>query len=374
MPAPDKYPDWATDNTHNVEPPAGKKAAGWVALEEPPSGWFNWWQWYVGLWVRWLDSAVVALTGRMTTAEGNISAIDTDLTTLEGDAALKSLVNTFTQGQVINVEDASPDWPLITTTQKVTDWATNPANRWKLVLEVPTQGNAKAGIYVGQSPYGAALVNNARWHLPTQRWRQYDDGYVSTAMVGRSGQFVVSHVPAGAAPWLDWPIDTGGDVLAGGNIQSHGDLIAIGNFNHSGSHAHNNLPIKLASGSGALVLNTDGTYSVTSGWGAWPVRIPPGVTLSNIECWLFQSSASLLQVALVRRGLGSGSSMPTYTDVTAENTTGGAGFKFVTIFCGGHMLDPDYEYSVVFRPAVAGDKIGRIAVISWEDPGPRNLG
>ena len=52
MAAPSKYPDWATDQTNNLEPPAGKVAAGWVAGEEPPSGWFNWWQNLVGLWVR----------------------------------------------------------------------------------------------------------------------------------------------------------------------------------------------------------------------------------------------------------------------------------------------------------------------------------
>lgn len=90
MPAPTKYPDWATDGTNVVEPPAGKVTAGWVPGEQPPAGWFNAWQALVGQWVRWFDEAVNDLLGR-------VSAVEP----IAADAALKSAPNTFTQPQTI---------------------------------------------------------------------------------------------------------------------------------------------------------------------------------------------------------------------------------------------------------------------------------
>lgn len=384
MPAPDKYPDWATDDTNNVEPPDAKKAAGWVPSEEPPSSWFNWWENLVGLWVRWLEAVTNTLSGRIDDNDADIGTLQTDLDTLEAataalatDAARKSEQNTFVKSQIFNTELNWADDPLLSTTAKPgddpTDLSSIPlppgSNRWKLVFKVPTQGIAWASIWVGQSPWGAALVNNARWHIGTQRWRQLDPAYVSTALVGRSGQWITSYVPAGAAAWADWPSDNGGDFIAGGNVAAHFEFV------YHGPHTHLNQPLRMASGAGALVLNADGTYSCTSGWAEWALRIPAGVTLSNIEVWVNQSTASSLQVALVRRGLGTGSAMPTYTDVPGctENSPG-SGFRFITIFSDGHVVDGDYEYSIVFRPAVAGDKIGRIAVIDWDDPGPRNIG
>lgn len=96
MPAPTKYPDWATDGTNVVEPPAGKKAAGWVAAERPPSGWFNWWQGVVGQWTRWLDSQVVDALARIAAVEP-----------VAADAARKSVSNTFSQPNSFQNVDAA---------------------------------------------------------------------------------------------------------------------------------------------------------------------------------------------------------------------------------------------------------------------------
>jgi hypothetical protein len=92
MPAPSKYPDWATDGTNVVEPPAGKVAAGWLPAEQPPAGWFNAWQALVGQWTRWLDGRIAAL-------QGDIDAIDT---TLDSTVAHKNQSNVFTQPQTIS--------------------------------------------------------------------------------------------------------------------------------------------------------------------------------------------------------------------------------------------------------------------------------
>src|SRR3954468_16922705 len=106
MPAPTKYPDWATDESNNVEPPDAKKAAGWVPGEEPPSSWFNWWKNLAGQWVRWLEERANTLTTDLDAAEADIDTLQSDLDTLEAataalasDAARKSQQNTFVKSQ-----------------------------------------------------------------------------------------------------------------------------------------------------------------------------------------------------------------------------------------------------------------------------------
>lgn len=107
MPAPTKYPDWATAGDNVVEPPSGKVAAGWVNGEQPPSGWFNWWQGIVGQWTRWLDSQVVSLTGRVTAVEADVDAVQG---TLDTTVAHQDQENTFTQPQTIDAAlDVSGD-------------------------------------------------------------------------------------------------------------------------------------------------------------------------------------------------------------------------------------------------------------------------
>jgi hypothetical protein len=198
MPAPIKYPDWATDGTNTVEPPAGKVAAGWLPAEQPPAGWFNWWQRNVGEWTRWLESLIAALTGRVDTLEADMDAAEV----VTADAARKSQQNTFTKTQIINSDAAHADDPLISTIGHPGDDPTDlsaidtpedphppGSNHWKIVIGCPTKDSASAGIFVGQPPYGAALANNARWHVGTQKWRQIDGTFPSTALVGqRPGQ------------------------------------------------------------------------------------------------------------------------------------------------------------------------------------------
>jgi len=55
MPRPTQLPEWDTSGANILEPSAGKKAAGWLAGERPPSGWWNWWQRLVYDWVKWID-------------------------------------------------------------------------------------------------------------------------------------------------------------------------------------------------------------------------------------------------------------------------------------------------------------------------------
>jgi hypothetical protein len=57
MARPTKFPNWATSGTNIVEPPDGKKASGWIAGEQPPASYFNYWQNLVQQWVEWFDEA-----------------------------------------------------------------------------------------------------------------------------------------------------------------------------------------------------------------------------------------------------------------------------------------------------------------------------
>ena len=64
MPAPSKYPRWATNDVQNptsgewnvVEPAEAKKDLGWDFKEYPPRQWFNWLARITNEWIEWFDS------------------------------------------------------------------------------------------------------------------------------------------------------------------------------------------------------------------------------------------------------------------------------------------------------------------------------
>jgi len=385
MPAPTNYPDWGTDETNNVEPPAGKIAEGWLPAEQPPAGWFNWWKNLVGLWTRWLESEVIAVKVRVDDAEDDIdglsdalTTLDTDLSTLEGAAALKASQNTFTKSQIINSESNWADDPLVSTTAKPGDDPTDlsgvPAaagsNRWKLIIAAPTQGTAYGGIFIGQSPDGAAMVNNARWHIPTQKWRQIDPAYASTAIVGRSGQWVASYTPAGSVPWTDWPTDSGGDFLAGGNIASHGLFL----YHPPRVSTDVTIPLSCSSGE-AILQSTDGSYKLGPDGACWALKVPDLTVLGDIYVVVDQASAFGMYVALVRRDKGSSSTFPTFQTIDDNNGPAATGIQQIALATSGHSAESaSWEYSVMVKRVHADDKVGRISMSVFTDTGPRNLG
>lgn len=60
--------EWATDpGADVVEPPAGKKAQGWVQGEKPPAGYFNWLFALLTRWIAWFAQEIKGRT------EGGIS-------------------------------------------------------------------------------------------------------------------------------------------------------------------------------------------------------------------------------------------------------------------------------------------------------------
>lgn len=290
------------------------------------------------------------------------------------NAALKNAVNSFTEPQLINVP-TDADVPLLSTTSMPGDYATNAANRWKLVLAFPTSSTSYAAMFVGQPPDGFAIVHNARWHLATQRWRQLDAAKPSTGLVTRSGQVTASVVPAGAAPWADWPTSGspgGGDLVAGAN------MLATGEYYYTAPHARGNWTIPLANASGQTYWQPDGSYKVGPDGAAWPLKVPslpaPNETLlGDIHLLVEHAAAGTTLGMLVRRSKGTASVFPTYEEININSAPSGIGLHDIRLFSNGHKVDPAYEYSVVWKGS-ANDKIGRIWMDTFNDIGPRNLG
>ncbi|WP_243338564.1 hypothetical protein [Anaeromyxobacter soli] len=77
-----------TPSADIVEPNGAQKDAGWAANQAPPASYFNWWQWAVYQWIKWLrDSALVLLDAAQTfTAKQTFQAgLATPLAPAAGD-------------------------------------------------------------------------------------------------------------------------------------------------------------------------------------------------------------------------------------------------------------------------------------------------
>lgn len=61
MTIPDKLPEWATDvGADIVEPSLAQKQDGWDVDDQPPPGWWNWWNNNVYQWIDTLKSALLS--------------------------------------------------------------------------------------------------------------------------------------------------------------------------------------------------------------------------------------------------------------------------------------------------------------------------
>lgn len=314
------------------------------------------------------------------------------------------VVNTFAREQIINtaVADGNVDTPILTTQGKPGDAINGvtpmPNNRWKLILSAPTKGDAWSGIFVGQSPTpgvavppdGAAMTNNARWHVGSQKWRQLDPAYPSTAMIGGSGKFVFSFIPAGVSEWTEWPTNAGGDVVAGGNIAAGAEYI------YSVSRIRARSPVRLSDvGGNAYVERSTGYVGLdrsdlgpTAAVATWPIRISPLGATGVIEILVNQTDGSgvnYFQAWLLIRQWAGGTSDPTVSLVPVSPDPGvsspGAGNKVLTISPGiAGIAAEGAELELLITGAgpsgsgiEAADRIKAISLVNWFDHGPRNV-
>lgn len=330
-----------------------------------------------------VELAVQALANRTRNLKNALDPI-------AADAARKSQQNTFTKTQIINSDFAHADDPLISTSGHPGDDPTDlslivppvapGSNRWKLVIACPTIGSAWAGIFVGQPPDGAAMINNARWHVGTQKWRQIDTSLPSTGFIGKQGQYVLSYVPPqGGSPvhWADWPTNSGGDLIVGGNVACQFDFL------YQGFRQRANWTIPLAGGAGPLLWQSDGSFKVNLAVGdaaSWPLKVPslPGSgnesKLTIVHLMVEQATTVASSAMLVRR-TNSTVGMPTMETVAINPSTILAGVQPIHLAAAlDHPVDPAREYSIVWKPGNADDKIGRIWMDIFYDRGPANMG
>ncbi len=69
---PSTDPVWNTGGANRTTPTGLKQAAGWGLNEEPPSGYFNWWQNLVYQWQQWFEAGVDALNSGKIDIDGDV--------------------------------------------------------------------------------------------------------------------------------------------------------------------------------------------------------------------------------------------------------------------------------------------------------------
>lgn len=367
MPAPTKHPDWATDGGPNVvEPPSGKVAAGWVPGEQPPSGWFNWWQALVGQWTRWLESQIAALFTRADELDAHV--------------ALTDRTNTFTFPQIINADADNPDTPLLSTTQLPGDYTPTPTNRWKLELAFPSSATVWAGFYVGQGADRFAIAHNARWHLPTQRWRQLDAAIGSFALVCRDDKFIMSRVAAGTAPWSNWPQTDSADFYAGDIYAGDTASAAVYAYPTPTPTRTTIIPLSYAIGgkriAGDLYFVADPPEIII------PIKLPAGAILAMAEVMVYKAAAGgTLSATLYRKTYtwNGASSGHTWTAIGSDSVANApinwSVLAPVTVNAPGgddeRLISEAMNYDLHVIGGTTADFVAGVRV-TWSDPGPRN--
>lgn len=99
---PNAVPEWATDpGADIVEPPAEKKAQGWVQGEKPPAGYFNWLFALLTRWIAWFAQEIKGRPDGGISVPGGMEShlVDANLVTAKrimaaGEGALPGLAAT----------------------------------------------------------------------------------------------------------------------------------------------------------------------------------------------------------------------------------------------------------------------------------------
>lgn len=161
----------------NIEPSAGKKAAGWAVDERPPAQWLNWLGWSAGEWIDYFAQVFAGIPV-------------TDL--------------------LINYANPSATAPLI----DVTTTADTASTTFKLLFRFALGGTRHVSMYVGGSASSRrfVLVQNATW--TGTAWKAEDTSAPAAAIALRGGTAtdvfeLLWHV-ATASTWADNAWTVGG--------------------------------------------------------------------------------------------------------------------------------------------------------------------
>lgn len=106
-PFPADDPIWNTGGLNRTTPLIGKQALGWTTEEEPPSGYFNWFMFYVGEYIQHYKAAVIALDSgkvNLSGAAGGLPSMSGVFApTVDNTGSIGLLTNRWSEGRFYNL-------------------------------------------------------------------------------------------------------------------------------------------------------------------------------------------------------------------------------------------------------------------------------
>jgi hypothetical protein len=114
---PNSLPTWATSNTADVvEPPLAQKEIGWLPDDQPPAGWMNWFQRYVGEWLDYLDEnasgwAYTVTIDDKTASEHTLNCVTTGLYETQGETIVAIGSNVYAEHYIFYSRGPTGDSP-----------------------------------------------------------------------------------------------------------------------------------------------------------------------------------------------------------------------------------------------------------------------
>jgi len=308
-------------------------------------------------------------------------------------------VNTWVHKQFIDTVDNEE--PMISS-QLTSIVSGFPDSAWRLFCEFFVYGTVKVRMYWGQNDSDSAgafcITLNALYSTDTSDpWYADEASQPSFALFMHQTRLRTAVKTNGDLHW-DWvfkgAIDVGhidatsvvstGDVTAGDDVIAGDDVTAGGEFLYTGTHARTG-GLTLADVYGAYKRLTSGGIAIDTTvpdplqLAAWPIRLPVGSVLGDVELIVFQSSVDQILISLQIREIDF--STPGATSVTTPASvlaSTSLGYKKLTLVIGGTTVDANKEYQVIFQtnsglsPGVANDYVSGIRMLDWEDPGPTN--
>lgn len=172
-------PTWSTSGS-NLEPAAGKKAAGWAVNERPPAQWLNWLQNSAGVWLQFLADA----TSGSATPDLKLNFSNTDMLA-----------------------------PLLDVT------TAPPASGYRLLQRVLVNASQHVNVYAGNTTRRLVFAFNATWGGATWTCENTAQGAAAIALLGDGSQSTLEllYHAASAATWLDAAWARGNALVNGFN-------------------------------------------------------------------------------------------------------------------------------------------------------------
>lgn len=294
-------------------------------------------------------------------------------------AARTNIVNTFVHSQFVDPVDNEEPMIGSTLTSVVSGF---PDSAWRLFAEFPVLGPVRVRMYFGQNDSDAegafCITVNALYSTNTaDSWYADDFNQPSYAAFVHQTQLRTA-VKLNTDPHWNWLLKGAIDVGAISGIAMQLDSVSA-EYNYKVGRVVSDHTVPMGDCYGEIILQADGSVKIGPGiTAAWRLRLPHGVTLSEMDVMVNQASASGALVQLVRRDkgvFGGGITEPAGWGSPIDAATGpsSSGLKGIALVgTAGHVIDNAYEYSIQVTRAHVDDRVCRLRVRQWTNPGPRN--